>query len=134
MYGEAIVAKQQLEAVGITVDLQVTDWATVLENAGQAGRVGHVRDRPRLRARSEPDLLRRPDERLSRLVELGEQPRAGRASCSPSRTSTPACAICEQIQAAHYTEIPAIKIGDSSNCLLPLRDSSAAGTRSSSAV
>ena len=32
MYGEAIVAKQQLEAVGITVDLQVTDWATVLES------------------------------------------------------------------------------------------------------
>ena len=31
MYGEAIVAKQQLEAVGITIDLQVTDWATVLE-------------------------------------------------------------------------------------------------------
>ena len=31
MYGEAIVAKQQLEAVGITVDLQVIDWATVLE-------------------------------------------------------------------------------------------------------
>ena len=31
MYGEAIVAKQQLEAVGITVDLQVMDWATLLE-------------------------------------------------------------------------------------------------------
>ena len=31
MYGEAIVAQQQLEAVGITVDLQVMDWATVLE-------------------------------------------------------------------------------------------------------
>ena len=32
MYGEAIVAKQQLEAVGIKVDFQVTDWATVLKN------------------------------------------------------------------------------------------------------
>ena len=32
MYGEAIVAKQQLEDVGITVDFRVTDWATVLEN------------------------------------------------------------------------------------------------------
>ena len=32
MYGEAIVAKQQLEEVGFTVDLRVMDWATVLEN------------------------------------------------------------------------------------------------------
>ena len=32
MYGEAIVAKQQLEQVGFTVDLRVTDWATVVQN------------------------------------------------------------------------------------------------------
>ena len=37
MYGEATVAKQQLEAIGITVDFRVTDWATVLEKQGQAG-------------------------------------------------------------------------------------------------
>ena len=29
MYGEAIVAKQQLEEAGFVVDLQVSDWATV---------------------------------------------------------------------------------------------------------
>ena len=31
MYGGAIVAKQQLETVGFTIDLQVIDWATVVE-------------------------------------------------------------------------------------------------------
>lgn len=31
MYGAAIIAQQQMEEVGFVVDLQVTDWATVLE-------------------------------------------------------------------------------------------------------
>jgi peptide/nickel transport system substrate-binding protein len=33
MYGSAIVVKQQLEAVGMTIDLQVSDWATVVERS-----------------------------------------------------------------------------------------------------
>lgn len=35
MYGAAIVAKQQLENAGFVIDLQVTDWATVLERRAQ---------------------------------------------------------------------------------------------------
>src|SRR6266536_146026 len=32
MYKHALVAKQQLEAVGMKIDLQVVDWATLLQN------------------------------------------------------------------------------------------------------
>ncbi|CAN5565604.1 ABC transporter substrate-binding protein [soil metagenome] len=35
MYGAAIIAQQQMEEVGFVVDLQVTDWATVLERRAQ---------------------------------------------------------------------------------------------------
>ena len=133
MYGEAIVAKQQLEAVGITVDLRVIDWATVLENRAKPEEWDMFGDRPWVRARSEPDLLRRPDEQS---IPAGGARRAAWSwprSCSPSPNSIPAMPIWEKIQEAHYTEIPAIKIGDSSNVSsAPTR--SAAGIPSSSAV
>ena len=113
MYGEAIVAQQQLEAVGITVDLQVVDWATVLErraipeewdmfgtghgfvpDPSQISYVGQMNQYPGWWS-SESSL------------ELAAQLLAE----SEFDTRMP---IFEQIQEAHYTEIPAIKIGDSS--------------------
>lgn len=115
MYGEAIVAKQQLEAVGITVDLQVTDWATVLQNRAkpeawdmfstghgfvpdpsQISYVGQMNQYPGWWS-SESSLALAADL----LAESDFDTRKG---------------IFEKIQTAHYTEIPAIKIGDSSNC------------------
>ena len=114
MYGEAIVAKQQLEAVGITVDLQVSDWATVLENRGkpeawemfgtghgfvpdpsQISYVGHMNQYPGWWS-SESSLALAAD------LLAGSDFEARKT-------------IFDQIQTAHYTEIPAIKIGDSSN-------------------
>jgi peptide/nickel transport system substrate-binding protein len=113
MYGEAIVAQQQLEAVGITVDLQVVDWATVLErraipeewdmfgtghgfvpDPSQISYVGQMNQYPGWWS-SESSLALAADL-------LAE---------SEFDTRMP---IFEEIQTAHYTEIPAIKIGDSS--------------------
>ena len=114
MYGEAIVAQQQLEAVGITVDLQVMDWATVLERRAQ---------------KDEWDMFGTghgfvPDpSQISYVGQMNQYPgwwssesslelAAELLAESEFETRMP---IFEQIQTAHYTEIPAIKIGDSSN-------------------
>ena len=35
MYKNALVAKQQLEEVGMTIDLQVVDWATLVQRRGK---------------------------------------------------------------------------------------------------
>ena len=79
----------------------------------QEGRLGDFHHEPRLRARPDPDLLRRSDEHLSRLVELREQSRARGGSASESDFDTRK-GICDQIQTAAYTEIPSIKVGDAS--------------------
>jgi peptide/nickel transport system substrate-binding protein len=113
MYGEAIVAQQQLEAVGITVDLQVVDWATVLErraipeewdmfgtghgfvpDPSQISYVGQMNQYPGWWS---------SESSLALAAELLAE--------SEFDTRMP---IFEEIQTAHYTEIPAIKIGDSS--------------------
>lgn len=114
MYGEAIVAKQQLEAVGITVDLQVMDWATVLER----------RAKP-----EEWDMFGTghgfvPDP--SQISYVGQMNQYPGWWSSESSLALAADLLAEsdfdtrkktfeEIQTAHYTEIPAIKIGDSSN-------------------
>lgn len=114
MYGEAIVAKQQLEAVGITVDLQVTDWATVLENrakpeAWEMFGTGH-------------GFVPDPSQ-ISYVGQMNQYPGWWSSESSLKLASQLLAesdfdtrkGIFEQIQTAHYTEIPAIKIGDSSN-------------------
>ena len=54
MYKNALVAKQQLEEVGFKVDLQVVDWATLVQRAQQARALGRVLHRLH--------LLRRPGQ------------------------------------------------------------------------
>jgi peptide/nickel transport system substrate-binding protein len=114
MYGEAIVAQQQLEAVGITVDLQVMDWATVLERRAKPEEwdmfgTGH-------------GFVPDPSQ-ISYVGQMNQYPgwwssesslelAAELLAESEFETRMP---IFEKIQEAHYTEIPAIKIGDSSN-------------------
>ena len=114
MYGEAIVAKQQLENVGITVDLQVMDWATVLE---------------RRAIPEEWDMFGTghgfvPDPtQISYVGQMNQYPGWWSSESSLALASQLAAeadfdvrkGIFDQIQTAHYTEIPAIKIGDSSN-------------------
>jgi peptide/nickel transport system substrate-binding protein len=113
MYGEAIVAQQQLEAVGITVDLQVVDWATVLER----------RAKP-----EEWDMFGTshgfvPDpSQISYIGQMNQYPGWWSSESSLALAAELLAEsdfdvrkpIFEEIQAAAYTEIPAIKIGDSS--------------------
>jgi peptide/nickel transport system substrate-binding protein len=114
MYGEAIVAQQQLEAVGITVDLQVMDWATVLERRAKPEAwdmfgTGH-------------GFVPDPSQ-ISYVGQMNQYPGWWSSESSLELASQllaeaefeQRMPIFEKIQEAHYTEIPAIKIGDSSN-------------------
>jgi peptide/nickel transport system substrate-binding protein len=114
MYGEAIVAQQQLEAVGITVDLQVMDWATVLERRAKPEEwdmfgTGH-------------GFVPDPSQ-ISYVGQMNQYPGWWSSESSLELASQllaeaefeQRMPIFEKIQEAHYTEIPAIKIGDSSN-------------------
>jgi len=115
MYGEATVAKQQLEAIGITVDFRVTDWATVLENRAKPEEwemfgTGH-------------GFVPDPTQ-ISYVGQMNVYPGWWSSESSLALAADLAAesdfdtryGIFEKIQTAHYTEIPAIKIGDSSNC------------------
>ena len=114
MYGEAIVAQQQLEAVGITVDLQVMDWATLLERRAKPEEwdmfgTGH-------------GFVPDPSQ-ISYVGQMNQYPGWWSSESSLALAAELLAesdfdirkGIFEQIQTAHYTEIPAIKIGDSSN-------------------
>ncbi len=114
MYGEAIVAQQQLEAVGIVVDLQVTDWATVLERRAQPEEwdmfgTGH-------------GFVPDPSQ-ISYVGQMNQYPGWWSSESSLALAAELLAesdfdtrkGVFDQIQEAHYTEIPAIKIGDSSN-------------------
>jgi peptide/nickel transport system substrate-binding protein len=115
MYGSAIVAKQQLEQAGFTVDLQVTDWATVVANrakpeAWDAFVTGHgfVPDPSQVSYVGQMNIY--PgwwDDAES--LELSKELLA--ASDFDTRME-----IWTQIQSNAYTQIPAIKTGDSSVC------------------
>jgi peptide/nickel transport system substrate-binding protein len=115
MYGQAVVAKQQLEKVGFKVDLQVTDWATVVQkrakpNDWDAFVTGHgfVPDPSQISYVgqmdiypgwwSAPDSLKLASQLLSETTFEKRYP------------------IWKQIQSNAYTQIPACKTGDSSNC------------------
>jgi peptide/nickel transport system substrate-binding protein len=114
MYGEATVAKQQLEAIGITVDFRVTDWATVLENRAKPEEwemfgTGH-------------GFVPDPTQ-ISYVGQMNVYPGWWSSESSLALAADLAAesdfdtryGIFEKIQTAHYTEITAIKIGDSSN-------------------
>jgi peptide/nickel transport system substrate-binding protein len=115
MHGESIVAAQQLEEAGITVDLQIIDWATLLERRAK---------------KEEWDMFSTghgfvPDpSQISYVGQMNQYPGwwssesslALAAELLAGSTFEERMPIFEQIQTAHYTEIPAIKIGDSSTC------------------
>jgi peptide/nickel transport system substrate-binding protein len=114
MYNGAIVAKQQLENAGFTIDLQVIDWATVVER----------RAKP-----EEWDAFTTshgfvPDpSQISYVGQMNQYPgwwssEASLALAAELLAETEfevRFPIWEQIQGNAYTEIPAVKIGDASN-------------------
>lgn len=113
MYGGTVVAVQQLEAVGFTIDHQVIDWATLVERRAKPEEWdafvtshGFVPD----------------PSQISYVGQMNQYPgwwsseaSLGLAADLLAETGFDArYPIWEQIQANAYTEIPAIKIGDSS--------------------
>jgi peptide/nickel transport system substrate-binding protein len=115
MYGEAIVAKQQLEQAGFTVDLRVTDWATVVQNRAKpeewdAFTTGHgfVPDPSQISYVGQMNIYPGWWDNQESLDLAGEL-------LAESDFDTRK-GIWDQIQANAYTQVPAIKIGDSSNC------------------
>ena len=79
MYKNAVVAKQQLEQVGFTVDLQVVDWATLEQPHAEARAVGRGLDRLRLHRRpGQPHRV--PLQLVGQVVQRGEGAAAGRAA------------------------------------------------------
>jgi peptide/nickel transport system substrate-binding protein len=115
MYGCAIVARQQMEAVGMTIDLQVSDWATVVER----------RTKP-----DEWDMFTSshgfaPDPTLLTFVgQMNSFPGWWSSEASLGLADELAAEsefdlrfpIWERLQGNAYTEIPAIKIGDAREC------------------
>jgi peptide/nickel transport system substrate-binding protein len=115
MYGEAIVGAQQLEEVGFTVDLQVMDWATVVQRRAVPEEwdifgTGHgfVPDPSQISYVGQMNIYPgwwNSEESLGLSSEL--------LSAADFETRKP---IWDQIQSNAYTEIPALKLGDSSTC------------------
>jgi len=110
-YNASVIAQQQLEAVGFVIDLQVTDWATVIERRGDEDAwdifiTFH-------------GLVTHPSQ-LTLVGQMGVYPgwwdseeSLALASDLLSATEFDAqYAIWEEIQRKIYTEIPAVKIGD----------------------
>ena len=112
-YSASVIAQQQLEAAGFVVDLQVIDWATVIERRGKEDDWdvfvtyhGQVTD----------------PSQLTLVGQMGTYPgwwdseeSLALADELLAETDFDArFAVWEQIQEKIYTEIPAVKIGDAS--------------------
>ena len=114
MYGAAIIAQQQMEEAGFVVDLQVTDWATVLERRAKKEEwdifvTGHgfVPDPTQITYIGQmniyPGWWSDPEA-----LELAAQ------LASETELET-RFEIYEQIQQLAYEQVPAVKTGDSSS-------------------
>ena len=113
MYGESVVAAQQLEAAGFTVDLQVIDWATVLERRAKPEEwdmfsTGHgfVPDPSQISYVGQMNVYPGWWDDETALAAASEL-----LSEAEFDVRYP---IWESIQEMAYTQIPTIKIGDSS--------------------
>jgi peptide/nickel transport system substrate-binding protein len=113
MYGAAVVAKQQLEDAGFVIDLQVTDWATVLErramkDAWDVFVTGHgfVPDPSQITYVGQMNIYPGwwdDEDSLALAAEL----------LSETDFET-RFELWEQIQTNAYEQVPAVKTGDSS--------------------
>jgi peptide/nickel transport system substrate-binding protein len=113
MYAEAVVAQQQLEAAGFVIDLQNIDWATLVQRRAETGEWdmfttshGFVPDPSQISYVGQMNQYPgwwSSEESLALAAELLSE------SDFETRYAT-----WEKVQANAYTEIPALKIGDSS--------------------
>jgi len=108
-YKPALVAKSQLEEVGLKIDLQVSDWATVVQR----------RNKPELWDAFSTAFVFQPEPTVSAQV-LCEWPGWW---CNPDKEALlqamgrefdtrKRAAIWEKVQTVFYAEAPRIKIGD----------------------
>jgi|SRR5665811_387895 len=112
-YNASVIAQQQLEAVGFKIDLQVTDWATVIDRRAQPDEWdvfctshGFVPDPSQITMIGQMNIYPgwySSEESLALADQL----------LSETEFET-RYAIWEELQHNVYTEIPAIKVGDAS--------------------
>ena len=110
-YAASIIAQQQLEAVGFVIDMQVIDWATLLERRGQEGEWdvfctshGFVPDPSQITLVGQMGTYPGwydSEESLALAEELLAE------SEFEARF-----ALWEELQANIYAEIPSVKVGD----------------------
>ncbi|HWV24265.1 MAG TPA: ABC transporter substrate-binding protein [Thermomicrobiales bacterium] len=113
-YDASIIAQQQLEEVGFVIDLQVTDWATIIERRGQedawdvfSTSHGFVPDPSQLTLVGQMGIYPGwwdSEESLALADELLGEP-----------DFDAAYSIWESIQSNIYSEVPAIKVGNASD-------------------
>lgn len=113
MYGAAVVARQQLEEAGFVIDLQVIDWATVLERRAQRESwdvfvTGHgfVPDPSQITYVGQMNIYPGwwdDEDSLELAAELLSEPDFEKRF-----------ELWEQIQINAYEQVPAVKTGDSS--------------------
>jgi peptide/nickel transport system substrate-binding protein len=109
MYKSALVAKQQLEEVGFKVDLQVLDWATVVQRRGK----------PELWDVFTTGITFNPDPALSSNLQCNwpgwwchEEKERLLAELIRESDTQKRRALIERIQAVFYEDVGRVKMGD----------------------
>ncbi len=109
MYNTAVVAKQQMEEVGFVVDLQVVDWATLVQR----------RNKPELFDLFSTGFTLNPDPALASSLQCNWpgwwcHEEKDRLMADLARETDPKKrrALIERVQAIFYEDVGRIKLGD----------------------
>ncbi len=109
MYNTAVVAKQQMEEVGFVVDLQVVDWATLVQR----------RNKPELFDLFSTGFTFNPDPALAASLQCNwpgwwcaEEKDKLMADLARETDPKKRRAIIERVQAIFYEDVGRIKLGD----------------------
>jgi peptide/nickel transport system substrate-binding protein len=109
MYKHALVAKQQLEATGMKIDLQVVDWATLVQN----------RNKPELWDIASTAITFNPEAALNTGVQCNwpgwwclEDKEKWLESVSRETDPRKRKAMWEKVQQLFYEDVGRIKFGD----------------------
>ena len=115
MYNSALVAKQQAEEVGFKIDLQVLDWATLVQR----------RNKPELWDLFTTGLVFSPDPALSSNLQCNwpgwwcnEEKERLVSDLVRESDAKKRKALIERIQAVFYEDVGRIKMGDFFNLLV----------------